>query len=80
MFSRSIAAREIILEPVLDPEWERTAVLTDQYVDPPLGTVDVSGAAPGERHRSTGITTLDHRHFSVVRPRHISAFTLVPWP
>jgi predicted nucleic acid-binding protein len=24
------------------------------------------------------IATLDHRHFSVVRPRHVSSFTLLP--
>jgi predicted nucleic acid-binding protein len=26
------------------------------------------------------IATLDHRHFTVIRPRHVQAFTLLPGP
>jgi hypothetical protein len=31
-----------------------------------------------ERLEETAIATLDHRHFSVVRPAHVACFTLVP--
>lgn len=77
-FGRSIADGELWVESVLDSEWERIAGLTEQYLDLPLGIVDASVVALAERHQADVIATLDHRHFSVVRPRHTSAFTLVP--
>ena len=77
-FGRSIADGELVVEPVLDSEWERIASLTEQYLDLPLGIVDASVVALAERHHVDVIASLDHRHFSVVRPRHVSAFTLVP--
>jgi hypothetical protein len=77
-FARSIADGELLVEPVLDSEWERIADLTEQYVDLPLGIVDASVVALAERRHAEVIATLDHRHFSVVRPCHTSAFTLVP--
>lgn len=77
-FARSIADGELVVEPVLDAEWERIAVLTERYLDLPLGIVDASVVVLAERHRLDVIATLDRRHFSVVRPLHASAFTLVP--
>jgi predicted nucleic acid-binding protein len=50
----------------------------DQYLDLPLGMVDASVIALAERREVDVIATLDQRHFSVVRPRHIDAFRLVP--
>ena len=41
-----------------------------------LGTVDASVVAAAERLGITAIATLDRRHFSVVRPRHVEAFAL----
>lgn len=43
----------------------------------PLWT-DAAVIAVAERLRITEVATLDHRHFRVVRPRHIPAFTLLP--
>jgi hypothetical protein len=43
-----------------------------------LGTVDASVVALAERLAASTIATFDHRHFGVVRPRHIPSFTLVP--
>jgi hypothetical protein len=40
--------------------------------------VDASVVVVAERLEETTIATLDHRHFSVVRPLHAEAFTLVP--
>lgn len=77
-FSRSIADGELVVEAVLDAEWDRIAALTEEYLDLPLGIVDASVVALAERHHVDVIATLDHLHFSVVRPRHTSAFTLVP--
>jgi predicted nucleic acid-binding protein len=54
------------------------AELVDAYADFPLGTTDAAVVAVAERLRVSEVATLDHRHFRVVRPRHIPAFTLLP--
>ena len=77
-FAQSVAAGELIGEPVLDSEWGRIAELTEQYLDLPLGIVDASVVALAERHEADTLATLDHRHFGTVKPRHIERLTLVP--
>jgi predicted nucleic acid-binding protein len=77
-FAKSIAAGEFTVEPVLDSEWSRIAELMEQYADLPLGMADASLVALAERHNAREIATLDHRHFSVVRPKHVDGFTLLP--
>lgn len=57
---------------------DRIAELVDTYADLPLGTVDASVIALAERLNLPAVATLDHRHFSIVRPRHIGALTLLP--
>jgi predicted nucleic acid-binding protein len=54
------------------------AELIETYADLRLGTIDASVVAAAARLGMTTIATLDHRHFTVVRPRHTSAFTLLP--
>lgn len=44
----------------------------------PLGMVDASIVAVAERLGLSTIATLNQRHFTVVRPRHVDAFTLTP--
>jgi len=44
----------------------------------PLGAADASVIAIAERLKLTEVATLDHRHFTVVRPSHVNAFTLLP--
>lgn len=65
-------------EPVLPGDWSRIAELVSTYHDLRLGTVDASVVATAERLWATTIATLDRRHFSVVRPKHVRAFELVP--
>jgi len=48
------------------------------YADLGLGLVDASVIAIAERLEQDTIATLDRRHFSVVQPAHMPAFTLVP--
>lgn len=50
----------------------------DKYLDLPLGIVDAAVVAIAERLKLTEIATIDHRHFNVVRPRHVPAFALLP--
>lgn len=59
-------------------DYERMAQLVTQYADLPLGTTDASVIALAERLNVSEIATLDRRHFTVVRPRHVEALTLLP--
>jgi len=59
-------------------DWSRIAELVMHYRDFPLGGVDASIIALAERLNTDLIFTLDRRHFSVVRPRHVPAFRLLP--
>jgi hypothetical protein len=56
----------------------RMAELMHTYADLRLGAVDAAVIATAERLGTDRIATLDHRHFTVVRPRHVNAFTLLP--
>jgi predicted nucleic acid-binding protein len=59
-------------------DYTRARQLCTAYADLRLGFVDASVVAVAERLGEDTIATLDHRHFSVVRPLHVEAFTLVP--
>jgi uncharacterized protein len=52
--------------------------LVETYLDLPLGIADALVIAIAERLRLDEAATIDHRHFSVVRRRHVPAFTF--WP
>lgn len=54
------------------------AQLVEQYHDLPLGTSDASVTALAERLDVDEIAALDLRHFTMVRPPHVKAFTLLP--
>jgi len=56
----------------------RMAELVRDYADFPLGAVDASVIAVAERYKADRIAKIDRRHFSVVRPRHVGALTLLP--
>lgn len=56
----------------------RAAELVRQYSDLPLGTTDATVIALCERLELHELATLDHRHFTIVRPRHVEALTLRP--
>jgi predicted nucleic acid-binding protein len=59
-------------------DYQRMAELVGRYRDLPLGTTDASLVALAERLDVTEIATLDRRHFTTVRPRHVEAFALLP--
>ena len=59
-------------------DYERSIALIAQSADMDLGFVDASMVAVAERLGLPTIATLNRRDFSVVRPRHIKAFELVP--
>jgi hypothetical protein len=54
------------------------AAVTAAGVSLPLGIVDAAVIATAERLSLTEVATVDRKHFSIVRPRHVSAFRLIP--
>jgi predicted nucleic acid-binding protein len=56
----------------------RAGQLIARYRDLSLGLVDASVIAASEMLDEPKVATLDHRHFSVVRPDHVDALTLLP--
>jgi uncharacterized protein len=75
---RELEASSLSLEPFEPADLGRIAELIETYADLRLGTVDASLIAVAERLGASMIATLDRRHFTVVRPRHVDAFQLVP--
>ncbi len=59
-------------------DYARCADLIDTYADLHLGLVDASVITVAERLGLTTLATLNHRDFTVVRPAHTPAFTLLP--
>jgi len=77
-FARSLRDGELVVEPVEPRDWVRVCELLDRYRDLPLGIVDATVVATCERLGADTLATLDRRHFSVVRPSHCAALTLLP--
>jgi uncharacterized protein len=77
-FLGSMAPSGITVEQLGDDDLARMAELVTTYADLPLGAVDASVVAVAERLGATTLISLDRRHFNVVRPRHATAFILLP--
>ncbi len=77
-FASSLQSGELLVEPLEPVDWQRIVELLAQYADLGLGMVDASVLAACERLDQTELATLDRRHFSVVRPHHCSALSLLP--
>lgn len=77
-FLESVASGEFQHVAITAADLTRTAELVRTYADLPLGAVDASVVAVAERMKLTDVASLDHRHFTVVRPKHVSALQLLP--
>ena len=56
----------------------RAGELVERYRDLPLGLVDATVIAATEMLGEPKVATLDHRHFSGVRPAHVEALAILP--
>jgi uncharacterized protein len=63
---------------LVDEDLRRMAELVRRYADRRLGGTDASVIAVCERLSIATVATVDRRDFANVRPRHVSAFTVVP--
>lgn len=59
-------------------DYARVRSLLETYADIGLEFVDAAVIALAERLEQTRVATLDHRHFSDVKPLHCERLTLVP--
>lgn len=78
MLIRGITSSTWRTECLSEQDLERTAEILATYADSRIDIVDASVVAIAERLRATRIYTLDRRDFSMVRPRHVEAFELLP--
>ena len=75
---RSVVDGTVAVVDLQVSDYLRARLLVAQYAGLGLSFVDASVVAIAERFQETTIATLDHRHFSVVKPLHCERFTLVP--
>jgi hypothetical protein len=66
------------LEPLQTADLARASDLLDRYADLKLDFADACIVALAERLNVRRVLTLDRRHFTAVRPRHCSAFEVLP--
>ncbi|HEX5583015.1 type II toxin-antitoxin system VapC family toxin [Gaiella sp.] len=59
-------------------DYRRVRELCDRYADADIGFVDASVLAIVERLEEQKLVTLDHRHFGILRPRHVDTLRLLP--
>ncbi len=77
-FINSLINRELVVEHFNADDITRCVELLKKYSDSNIGFVDASMIAISERLNIYKILTTDRRHFSVIKPNHCEAFTLLP--
>lgn len=78
LFLTAVADGDFELVDLTSADMRRAAHLVERYADLPLGTTDATVIAVAERLGVEEVATLDRRHFSVVRPSHVTVLTLLP--
>jgi len=73
-----LSAQIIPLLPLLPADFERAMEIMQTYQDANLDFVDSCFTAIAERLEITTICTFDRRDFSIIRPKHIGYFELLP--
>lgn len=77
-FLADVEAGHVVVAELKSADYTRIRRLLERYGDLQLGFVDAAVVAVVERLGERRLATLDHRHFSVVRPRHVPSLELVP--
>lgn len=77
-FLTDLGKGAITVVDVADADYIRIRGLLIHYGSLRLGFVDAAVVAIVERLGERKLATLDHRHFSAVRPRHVEALELLP--
>ena len=77
-FLRSLQESRFQLMALSEADISRAADILEHYQGSRVDFVDASVMAMAEKLNLTIILTLDRRDFSLYRPQHCSAFTLLP--
>ena len=77
-FLRNIAAGDYVIVNLLREDYVRAAEICERYADARIGFVDAAVLSVVERLGERKLATLDHRHFGLLRPRHVEALELLP--
>lgn len=75
---RSLDRGELRVELQVREDLARALEILEAYSGQRFGLVDAMVMATAERLGVRKVMTLDRRHFSVYRPRHCSAFEIIP--
>lgn len=67
-----------LVEELVSDDYARVSEIMDRYADQAVGFVDAAVLATVERLGEPKLATLDHRHFRVLRPRHVDTLELLP--
>ncbi|MHB8512767.1 MAG: type II toxin-antitoxin system VapC family toxin [Actinomycetota bacterium] len=74
----SITKRGLWVEDPTPDDYQRISEILDRYSDQDVSFVDAAVLAVVERLGETKLATLDHRHFSILRPKHVKSLKLLP--
>jgi uncharacterized protein len=77
-FLRALGEGTFAIEAPTAQDRRRALELVETYRDAELGYVDAATIALAERLKDPRVATFDRRDFSLVRPRHVDAFELLP--
>lgn len=77
-FLADVEGGGVAVEELVPDDYSRVRELLRSYADLPLGFVEAAVVAVTERLEEPKLATLDHRHFTVVRPRHVDGLRLLP--
>lgn len=77
-FLRQIETGALAVEPLIPADYRRIREVCEQYADSGIDFVDAAVLAVAERLNEPKVATLDRRHFSLMRPRHVAALALLP--
>jgi hypothetical protein len=59
-------------------DYLRAHEIMERYADSRVGFVDAAVLAIVERLNEPKLATLDHRHFGIIRPKHVASLRLLP--
>jgi hypothetical protein len=77
-FLRDVQRGAFEVEDLIPEDYVRVREVMDRYADQDVGFVDAAVLAVVERLDERKLATLDRRHFSVLRPRHVESLELLP--
>jgi len=73
-----IGAGGLRVEELQTQDYPRIRDICDRYADANISFVDAAVLIVVERLNEPKLATLDHRHFGLLRPRHVEALRLLP--